>query len=828
MTPSPSIFLSYRRDDTAPIGILQMLLQEELSATVFVDRNMQAGQDFPLEISRNIQNADVVLLVVGERWLRRDSDGASSLMSQTDWVRREIEEARELGKPIVPVLVDAGHWPTSEDQLPKTLHFLLGRHYTTFSTKAAPRVEIRRLAAAIRTQLEKPTPVPVLREPTAEDFVNYVTELSPYAQALQEEQVRRGFVDGLYSVTYEAIRDLSLPKGRVTLIEGRRGTGKTFLLTRLAAEARDRGSDSTATVLHIWKDTPDPAIDPAELPSQLATLLIWGVVSEWPNIHPADSFDGNWELFQDLAKAYKSSNVNTLADAETALLKVVEPGERRRVSRFLLAMSSVEYQWSELRALLTNHGIRHLNLFVDEFTESVPYAHVHDQFMRMLKHLRAHLAPTVSCTIVASIYPRVTSLREFRDGEDGRIIRLEYDGTWSQWHTKATDFLGSQFRAYCENHGLQVPSARRTNELRNKMFHGKAIKRLSYISNRNPRQYLHLLQDAVAGHGSDRIVSIPHLDAVAGRRAPQDVGEIARTCSKFDELSVSADEARQVFHKITGWVRHAVSARPSQERASLSLRLDSETHETALPALHLLDFMGLIRSRESPSHVEVELSPLHALDHIIKDPDMERLGRPFELTGSLLEEPGSTIQPTSRGTLYLSELEGRVLSKLANPDEVSQLQRSHLHKMTVGQLAVFSRSRNEFVARKRTVSPRSVEISPRLKNLIVGILTRHIDEQEVEVYDDTTVPSAETLLSQRLSNLGLAKKVVDKLEAAKIRVVRDLVGHFSDRGVYGYNGGPRLEGTRLTSRERRRVSAAVSDYLESYNLKFQLNRPTRT
>lgn len=56
---------------------------------------------------RRVHGADVLLAVVGPRWLSAPSkDGGRALDDDTDWVRREIAEAFIYRVRVVPVLVD--------------------------------------------------------------------------------------------------------------------------------------------------------------------------------------------------------------------------------------------------------------------------------------------------------------------------------------------------------------------------------------------------------------------------------------------------------------------------------------------------------------------------------------------------------------------------------------------------------------------------------------------------------------------------------------------------------------------------------------------------
>jgi hypothetical protein len=83
---------------------------------VFYDvTTIQGGVDFSVAIRDAIAKASVVVLVIGPHWSRRRL--LDRLTRQPDWVRVEIEYARQLAKPILPILVAGGAMPNA-----RTLH----------------------------------------------------------------------------------------------------------------------------------------------------------------------------------------------------------------------------------------------------------------------------------------------------------------------------------------------------------------------------------------------------------------------------------------------------------------------------------------------------------------------------------------------------------------------------------------------------------------------------------------------------------------------------------------------------------------------------------
>ncbi|MFS8098521.1 4a-hydroxytetrahydrobiopterin dehydratase [Lentzea alba] len=115
------VFISYRRSDTAPVsGRLHAVLRETFGhESVFLDTSsIQPGTVWPDELEVAVTAADVVLVVIGPNWLRAANEWGERLIDQpADWVRRELELALALEKPVIPVLV-GGARMAPRDKLP--------------------------------------------------------------------------------------------------------------------------------------------------------------------------------------------------------------------------------------------------------------------------------------------------------------------------------------------------------------------------------------------------------------------------------------------------------------------------------------------------------------------------------------------------------------------------------------------------------------------------------------------------------------------------------------------------------------------------------------
>jgi WD40 repeat protein len=124
------IFISYRRDETAfPAGWLFNRLADHFGKDkVFKDVNsIQLGDDFAKVITAAVESCDVLLVLIGNRWLTMtDERGQRRLDNPADFVRLEIEAALARNVRVIPILVERARMPRA-DELPESLANLVRR-----------------------------------------------------------------------------------------------------------------------------------------------------------------------------------------------------------------------------------------------------------------------------------------------------------------------------------------------------------------------------------------------------------------------------------------------------------------------------------------------------------------------------------------------------------------------------------------------------------------------------------------------------------------------------------------------------------------------------
>src|ERR1700680_3141133 len=154
---SGQIFISYRRDDASyPAG----RLYDRLSATlpknqIFIDvDNLDPGVDFFEAIEASVGSCDVLIAVIGKRWLiSSDEEGRRRLDNPDDLVRLEIAVALKRNIRVIPVLVDGALMPRS-NELPDDLKLMVRRNALEVSHSRF-NADLSHLVAALERVLEK-------------------------------------------------------------------------------------------------------------------------------------------------------------------------------------------------------------------------------------------------------------------------------------------------------------------------------------------------------------------------------------------------------------------------------------------------------------------------------------------------------------------------------------------------------------------------------------------------------------------------------------------------------------------------------------------------
>jgi hypothetical protein len=127
----PNIVISYRRNDSDAITgrIRDRIVGHYGEQSVFMDiDSIPFGRDFREHVKDAILQNDLVLAVIGPKWLGGGRGAtATRIHDDNDPVRMEIEIALERGIPVIPILVGDATMPKASD-LPPILRDLVFRN----------------------------------------------------------------------------------------------------------------------------------------------------------------------------------------------------------------------------------------------------------------------------------------------------------------------------------------------------------------------------------------------------------------------------------------------------------------------------------------------------------------------------------------------------------------------------------------------------------------------------------------------------------------------------------------------------------------------------
>jgi hypothetical protein len=148
------VFISYRREDAAGyaqaiFGHLERHLRRD---QIFMDVDtLEPGIDFIARIQQAITESDVVIAVIGKRWMGERSNAPARIHDPHDFVHLEIATALSRDIKVIPVLVDGASMPNQE-QLPRTLQAFAHRNALELSNTRF-RFDLERIAQAVRKTL---------------------------------------------------------------------------------------------------------------------------------------------------------------------------------------------------------------------------------------------------------------------------------------------------------------------------------------------------------------------------------------------------------------------------------------------------------------------------------------------------------------------------------------------------------------------------------------------------------------------------------------------------------------------------------------------------
>ena len=163
----PKLFISYRREDSIGLAgrIYDRLSTHFGQQSVFIDVDtIPIGVDFRVHLSDAVSQCDVLVAIIGEKWLTVSQNGHRRLDDPRDLVRIEIETALQRGIPVIPVLLGRASMPR-EEELPTTLAALAFRNATSVDPGRDFHKNVDRLIRALLLLAAKPAGLAEVQAP---------------------------------------------------------------------------------------------------------------------------------------------------------------------------------------------------------------------------------------------------------------------------------------------------------------------------------------------------------------------------------------------------------------------------------------------------------------------------------------------------------------------------------------------------------------------------------------------------------------------------------------------------------------------------------------
>ena len=158
------VFISYRREDSSGYAgrLFDILSANFGRENTYMDLDtIKGGDNFEAVIEEKISQCDVLLAVIGERWLTITGvNGGRRLDMPSDFVRLEIAKALERKVRVIPVLVGGATMPHHDDLptelRPFALHQAMDLRDAHFHADAEQLIdELKKTVSSIRSRPRK-------------------------------------------------------------------------------------------------------------------------------------------------------------------------------------------------------------------------------------------------------------------------------------------------------------------------------------------------------------------------------------------------------------------------------------------------------------------------------------------------------------------------------------------------------------------------------------------------------------------------------------------------------------------------------------------------
>jgi hypothetical protein len=243
-----SVFISYRREDSSGYArAIYNELRDKLGPeNIFMDVDaIEPGLDFVKAIEGAVGRCDILLAMIGPRWLAVGGESGPRLLTENDYVRTEIATALKRDIRVIPILVGGSKMPTTED-LPEDLTLLTRRNaieirHTHFDSDVTSLIKV--LMKLVNPEQQKiSTSSPVKESERTSDGITGGVAAKPKKQWLGPV-ITGLFLIGLGFVLFLFIGELRISTTKVRYVRAEDAlltsvgiVVLTFFITQIAAK----------------------------------------------------------------------------------------------------------------------------------------------------------------------------------------------------------------------------------------------------------------------------------------------------------------------------------------------------------------------------------------------------------------------------------------------------------------------------------------------------------------------------------------------------------------------------------------------------------------
>jgi energy-coupling factor transporter ATP-binding protein EcfA2 len=708
---------------------------------------------------------------------------------------------------------------------------------------------------------------------TVTEFIEFIDNIDPNAQNHRPEdsEIQEGLVD-FYGKSFNTIIRICCRKNNIVLLQGRRGSGKSFLLRRLVTEIQKhqhKSSHQGQNWLGVLLSFQAGSIktDSEELFAVLLSAkLLQNIRDELAERRHGERPrlpSGEEDLIEMMIQYIMGESQPSFEQTANSL-KEQFPGkegekDRQRIDQFMQKIKNLPYLWGEIAQMLEEEKIERIHFFIDEFTESYPEPSFHNAFFKLLRVLRTTLANRkISTNVITAVYPSVTSFTEFTPGEDGEIIDLPYRGSYGEWHDLLADkMLFQRFNIYLQQeYDVEIFWSEYIN-LRNQFFDGVAIRRLSYLSYPNPRDYITMLRKCA--EDSPAKVTLQLIEKVAQQKQNEQIQRISHSAQRFPLLKACPKRTNQLIQELMSLFQYACNRQVMEAKPkTVQLRWEPASLLEIRNELEVLNFIGIIEYHQTLDDATIKLNLLYALPKLIGDGDVLHLGGPFSVRMDELayhqptfyqmlnlghqklplnfppphhlpsepdkrttdihsqSEPEQPILPSAQTGELIWEVEqfyemSVTDNRLEYTKEIAKLIKdAKINQLRLRDIVYYSSRKKCFVAFDTVLNHK---LRQEIKSALEGALSYFIQHKGIIV--QVSLYSPDEVLNRSIDELDVSSSIKQKLQKSQIKTIRQLLHQRQDRYIFHQQQVTRC---KLNRRHLSQLSTEVKHYLQRHDM----------